>query len=208
MMLAIFSMLMRTTSITLHKTMTMTVHNQYPDIELVSPVYFCNRGTYYEYTVERADGGAAMKTGFRFDPNQDESGGVLMYKVQRKSNTISDHQTSINAIYAKVVEEVSFLMRLLVTWKIKRSGEPKVHIMLIEYGSETALSEDKLAQLYDKVDDIPSVHNPSVWLICNNTALAAKYEVADEKDLELKITISRGVKNKDTMNPMWIDPER
>jgi hypothetical protein len=93
-----------------------------------------------------------------------------------------------------------------VTWNIKRSGKPKVNIMLVEYDDELVLNEDKLAQLYGKINDISSGNSSFGWLMYDNTVLVAKYEVAEEKDLELKITISKGAKY--TMNSMWINSER
>jgi hypothetical protein len=47
--------------------MAIAVHNEYPDIELVSPVYFCAGGTYYEYPVEKKDKGIMMKFDFRIN---------------------------------------------------------------------------------------------------------------------------------------------
>jgi hypothetical protein len=210
-------------SLTLHKTMVMTVHNQYPDIELVSPVYFCNCETCYEYPVKGKDVGVTMKIGFRFDLDQDDPGGILMYKLRRKRNERFDHQSIIDTIYAKVIEEASKMMQLLVTWKIERLEEPNVNIMLVEYGNESALNEDKLIQLYDKVNDIhfysleetffdhDSLSFDSsrhTWLMCDNTVLAVPYKVVREEDFELKITISQEFRDLDTIKSMWIDAER
>jgi hypothetical protein len=206
MMLMIFPMLMYVFSLTFRGAMNMTVHNLCPDIELASPVYFCNLVKYYEYPVKRTNTGTMMTIDFRFNPDQDESGGILMYEIQRKNNVKSDHQANIDTISAKVIEVASKMMRLLVTWKIKRSGKPKVNIMLVEYDDELVLNEDKLAQLYGKINDISSGNSSFGWLMYDNTVLVAKYEVAEEKDLELKITISKGAKY--TMNSMWINSER
>jgi hypothetical protein len=207
-MLAIFPMLMCAVSLTLYKTVVMAVHNRHPDINLVSPIYFCNRGIYNGYSVERMNIGAMMKIGFSFGLDQDEFGGILMYEVQRKRNTVSDHQSSIDTIYAKVIEEALKRMQLLVAWKIKHFEEPKVNIMLVEYDNELVLREDKLAQLYERVNDIPFGHNPSRWLMYDNTALRVTYEVMRKTGLELKITVSQGVRNLDTIRLMHINSER
>jgi hypothetical protein len=55
MMVTIFPMLMYVISLTLYRTMAVTIHNRYPDTELVSPVYFCNHGKCYEYPVEKVE---------------------------------------------------------------------------------------------------------------------------------------------------------
>jgi SepF-like predicted cell division protein (DUF552 family) len=174
----------------------MTVHNPYPDIELVSPIYFHNCRTCYEYPIERMATDIVARIKFEFDPDQDESEGILMYKVK---NLRSEHQSNTD----QVIKEALKMTRLLVTWKIKHLEEPKVHIVLAEYDNE--LSIDKLAQLYDKINNTPTDHSPLVWLMCDNTALVTAYEL---KDLELKITISEGVRNQDNIRAMWINSER
>jgi hypothetical protein len=210
MMLAIFPTLTCTVSLTLQKTMIMTVYNLYSDIELVSPMYFYNCETYYEYP-EIMYIGTMMKIDFRFDSDQDEPGGILMYKVQRKETTRSDHQFSIDAISAKVIEEVTKRIRLLVAWKIERSGKPKVNIILVECDNETVLDKDKLAQLYDKIDNQPSRHyefSERTWLMYPNTVLETAYWVVHEEGLGLNIIISDGIEDEDVMRPMWIDSTR
>jgi hypothetical protein len=197
-------------SLALCNTAIMTVHNQYPDIELVSPAYFCNRGTYHEYPVKRMDNNTIMKISFRFDIDQDESSGILMYEAQRKGNTRFGHQSNVDPIYAKVIEEALKVMRLLVTWKVKRSWGPKVNIMLVEYDNGFALNEDKLAQLYEKANDIPSGCNlyGCAWLMCDNTTLDVTNEEVEKPDFESKITISEGFVNRHTIRSRWIDSER
>jgi hypothetical protein len=92
MMLEVFPMLMYTISLALYETMVVAVHNHYPDIELVSPVYFCDGRTYNEYTVEKTDVGTVMSIGFRLGLLDELPNGILMCEVQRKGNTKSDHQ--------------------------------------------------------------------------------------------------------------------
>jgi hypothetical protein len=140
-------MLMRNVSFTFPEKMVMTVHNRYLGIELASPVHFCNHGTYYEYS-KRTDTGAMMKLDFRSDPDQAESWGILMYKVQRRGTIRSNQQSSTDTIYAKVIEEASKKIRLLITWKIKRSEAPKLNVMLVEHDNTLILNEDRLVKLH------------------------------------------------------------
>jgi hypothetical protein len=198
-MLAIFPILMYTVSLTIYKTMVMTVHNQYPDIELVSPIYFCNHGAYYEYPVERTNTDTMMKIDFKFDHDQDALKGISMYEIRR--NTRSGHQSNIDTISAEATEDTLKIMRLLVTWKIGRSEKPKVNVVLVECSNDLLLSEDKLVQFYDRVNDIPSCHSASgcTWLMCGDTALAVRREVIRKTGLELKITISQGVRSLNTI---------
>jgi hypothetical protein len=208
MMLEIFPMLMYTISLTIHKTMAMTVHNQYLDIEPASPVCFCNRGKSHECLVERMNTDTVMKINFRVDPDQDEPKGILTYKVQRKRNASPDHQSNIDVTCTNSIEGALKMMQLLVIWKIERFWKPKARIMLIEYGNELVLNQDQLVQLCDKIDVIPTSYSSSRWLMCDNTVLTTKYEVVDEKDLELKVAISEEVENEYIVKPMWIDSTR
>jgi hypothetical protein len=201
-------MLICTVSLTLHETMAMTVHNEYPDIELVSPIYFCAGGTYYEYPIERTDKGVKMKLDFRINPDQDESGGILIYEVRRKENIGSDHQSSNDIIYATVIEEASKTTRLLVFWKIKQHGDPKASVVLVEHDNELVLDEDKLARLCKNVNDIPYDRFRDRWSIFNNIELAIWCRPFWREELKLKTEIFKGFRDEDNIRPMWIDSER
>jgi hypothetical protein len=208
MTLAISPMLMYIISLTLHKTMVMTVHNQYPDMKLVSPICFCNRGRRYKYRIKKTDTGAMMKYDLKFDFDQDTLEGILMHEIQRKENERSNHQSSINTAYTKTIEEASKMTRLLVAWKIDRSGGSKVRIILVECDDKLVLNEDKLAQLYEKINDIPPGYHAITWLMCDNTVLETTYEIEQKTGIELKITISEGDKDENTKSALWIDPMR
>jgi hypothetical protein len=201
-------MLICTASLTLHITMDVAVHNHCSDIELSSPVYFCNCETYKGYSVERIDDGAIMKIGFRYGINQEEYGGILIYEVQRKGNIKHDHQLSTDATPIKTVEDIYKIMRLLVTWKIDFSWNISARILLIEHDNELVLNSDKLAQLYGKIYGISSRYDSRTLLICKNTVLETTYKIIHEKGTELKMNISEEVENEYTMKPMWIDSER
>jgi hypothetical protein len=208
MILAIFLMLMCTASLTLNEKLNVTIYNRHPDIELTSPVYFCDDWTYNEYPIERTVASAVMKISFRLDFNK--PGGILMYEVQRMENAKSDYQSSTDATSAEADEDTSKVMRLLVAWRIEIFGESRVHVILVEHNNELVLNEDKLEQLYDKVNEqFSGLYNlsKSTWLVGVNIILEATYEVV-RKDLELKIAISKGVKDWNTGPALWIDPER
>jgi hypothetical protein len=197
-------MLICNVSFTFPETMVMTIHNLCRDIKLVSPVRFCNRGRYYKYSVKRTNTGIMLKTGFRFALNQDVLTGILMYKMKMKRNTRSNRRSNID----KAIEEESGMMRLLVTWKIEHFGQLKVNVMPVEYDDELVLNEDKSAQLYEKVNDIPTNYYRNTWLMHDNTVLAVAHEAMWKNDLELNIAVSKGVKDEHTSQPMWIDPKR
>jgi hypothetical protein len=209
MMLTIFLILTCAISLTLHMPMDVIIHNQHSGIELTSPVCSCDGRIYDEHSVERMGDGTMMKVGFRFDLLDKLPGGILMYEVQRKGNTGSNHQASTDTTSIEAVEDTPKRMRFLVTWEIDSSWKFNVRTMLVEHSSELILNEAKLAQLlYDKIYDIPSKYYSRTWSIFDNTVLQTTYETLYEKGRELKINISEGVEYKDTMNPIWIDSER
>jgi hypothetical protein len=216
--LAIFLILMCVVSLTLHMPMDVTVYNQCSGIELTSPICFYDAKTYNGYCIERMGDGAVMKISFRFGLLDKFPGGALIYEVQRKGNTESDHQSSTDTVSTTSVEDTSKVMRFLVTWEIKSPGRSRTRMLLIEHDNALILNEAKLAQLYNKVNDIPSgVYNwilkydgiyKSTWLMYDNTVLEATDEIIYEKGLELKINLSEGVKDKHAGSAFWIDSTR
>jgi hypothetical protein len=207
-MLVIFLTLTCTVSLILHETMAMTVQNRYSDVELVSPIYFCAGGTYYEYPVEKKDKGVMMKFDFRINLDQDVSGGILMYEIRRKGNIGSDHPSNNDTTYATVIEEASKMIRLLVFWKIKQHEDPGAGVILVEHDNELVLNEDKMAQLCENVNDMPSDNYRYMWSMGNNTELSIRRETFWRKYLELEIEIFKGFRDEDNTRPMWIDSER
>jgi hypothetical protein len=204
MMLAIFLTLMHAVSLILYETLDVTIHNQYPDIELASPICFYDGGISNEYSIEWIDD-ATVRTSFKshleFIPGQNKPRGILVYEVQRKGNTTSE-----------VVKNTSKIMRLLVAWKIFSWVAPQVNIMLVEHDNELILDEDELMQLYDKIDDPFSRYYDepfqSIQLVYENTVLDVIYEATHKEGLELKITISEKVEGENTELAPWIKEER
>jgi hypothetical protein len=201
--------LMHTVSLTLCKAMDITIRNQHPDIELASPVCFCNRGTYCKYPFERTDDGA-VKIGLRLDIDQDKSGGMLMYEVQRKGNIRFNYRSSIDTVYTKAMKEALKMKRLLITWEIKHSDKPKVNAILVEYNNDLFQNGDKLARLYEKTNGISFGREryEYIWSMYSNTALKTRYETIWRTSLELEITICKGFRNQINTRQMWIDSER
>jgi hypothetical protein len=125
--------------------------------------------------------------------------------MQRKGNAASNYPSNIDTIYTKVVEEASKMMKLLVTWESKHSKKPIVNVMFIEY--ESVVNEDKLMQLYDKINSISLDCKTFRRLICSRKILTVAYNVV-RNNFELKIIISERFKNLKTMKSIWIDPKR
>jgi hypothetical protein len=203
MILAIFHTLMYTFSLTLHKTVFINVHNRCSDVRLVSPVCFFNRGFHYRYPIKETWTGVMMKIGFNFDLDQDTPRGVLMYKVRRKGNTGFDHQSGVDNTSTRVTKEVLKMMRLLVIFKFVHSEKLKVNTILVEYDNKHVLNEDKLAQLYEKANDVYFGHDFSSWLMYDNTVLNIAHKVVQKISPNLEIAIARGIRYLNVIKPIW-----
>jgi hypothetical protein len=130
--------------------MDVTIHAQHSDFELASLVYFFNHETCNEHSVERTDTSAVTKISLNFDLDELPSG-ILMYELQRKGNSESGCQSIANNIFTEAIENTPKMMRLLVTWEIKNSGELSARAVLVEHDRNFVLNEDKLKQLYQKM---------------------------------------------------------
>jgi hypothetical protein len=83
--------------------------------------------------------------------------------------------------------------------------------VLAEHDNKLVLNEDKLAQLYDKIDEQLSRSSnlsKGTWSMCDDTALVATYKVMQKGDRELKIDISKEAKDEYTKSALWIDSGR
>jgi hypothetical protein len=57
------------------------IHNQFPGVELVSPVYASEGAKRYLSPDQSVDFGSTTQAGFDIDLNQDEPTGALIYKL-------------------------------------------------------------------------------------------------------------------------------
>jgi hypothetical protein len=128
-----------------------------------------------------------------------------MYKVQGKETDRPNQQSNIDT---KVIEEALKMMRLLITWKMEHLDGSKIDMMLVEYDDVSILNEDKLIQLYNKIDPTPFICYGITWLMCDNTSLNATCRLVYEESLGLEITISKGIENGDATKLMWIDSKK
>jgi hypothetical protein len=203
-------MLTCTASLIPRGTMDVTVNNHYSDFEISKPLYFCERRAHDGRPIERIGTGNMTKIGFRFGSERLPSG-ILIYELRRKGNVEPDYRLDVGIISLEPIEDISRIMQLLVIWKFDPSEEVTIHVMLVEHSNELTLNEDKLEQLYNKIDNQLPKHSDSrkrTWLVTASEVLAVTYKVIHEEDFKLKIDISEGVVDKDTIKPIWIDPYR
>jgi hypothetical protein len=135
---------------------------------------------------------------FRIDINEYRFESALLYKLQRKKGPKSNDQSNVDSTFT---EDTSTSLQLLVIWKSKSS----VRALLIKHSNTIAWNEDTLeksrsmhlALLRDNliVKDI--------WLLDNATVLMTTSK-RERASCVFEITVSEGVRENDTMEPLWV----
>jgi hypothetical protein len=169
----------------------LTIHNQFPGIELVSPIYASDSATCYPFPDQRIDVDSIMQTGFNIDLTQDGSTCALMYKLQRK-NTEQPND-------------------ILITWKVSSSKEFLITSYLIEHDESHILDSDRLMIVAKRSRTFNIQHSPieDTWLIYDNRVLMTSLNVTHEEECyKLEITVSETSVKDDTQRPRYIDLDR
>jgi hypothetical protein len=130
--------------------------------------------------------------------------GVIVYQLSPTS-TPSD-ETSANNTAAEANGDVSMRMELLVAWKIRRIHDPLLLILLLERPNNFTWNEDKLRKLILEVHSnrfkVPSGRDTNKWLIQDGKVLKTEMDVISRRNYKLAVTISEGVQDSHTTNPM------
>jgi hypothetical protein len=63
------------------EALNITIHNQYPSLELTSPVYFSTGTTCHASPSQKTDIGATVDISFGIDPKQEDFKCALLYKL-------------------------------------------------------------------------------------------------------------------------------
>jgi hypothetical protein len=181
----------------LQSPISLNIHNQCQDINLISPVYFVDGGKWHVAPDQKIDAHAIMRNCIEFDSEQDILKGALVYKMQRK-RTESD----------KSAQDKSRRIQLLVAWHVEPTKELNVRALLIEHDSE--LNEDKLRKLHQKY-----------WHLLNTRfGFIRNHRLSDEATI--LTTMSKAMnggyrwdiftfkkeKDKYAMEPLWTNSER
>jgi hypothetical protein len=181
------------------------VHNQCPDIELISPVYASNGATCYLSSDQRADVGSKMQADFSIHPGHKEAIGILMYKLERKST----YQSNDNIIPSE--DELS-CTQLVMIWKVYKSGKFHVYSAPIEHDRCRVWDRDSMMKLAESYELFDVIHSPvkHTWLTHNNNALlmTSLDVIRKEECYKLEMTISEGNIKDYTWKPRYIGLNR
>jgi hypothetical protein len=137
-------MLMYMTSLPMQPSFKLDIHNQCLNVNLASPIYIngdgleCHRPP--DYKVYAGD---TMRSGFMINKLDDESYGVLTYRLQRRQS----HG------FTETGENTSSATHLLVIWRISRFKKLYADVLLVEHAKAFTWNEDKLNKLYHENHD-------------------------------------------------------
>jgi hypothetical protein len=173
------------------------IHHQCPDIELISPVHASFGATCYISPDQRVDTGSTMQTSFNIDPDQEESIGVLIYKLQRKNANQFD-------------EEETTCIQLVMIWNVNNSREFRVISDLIEHDKGYVWDRFGLMELSECYALSNMQYGPieQTWLMHDNTGLMTNMNATRGACCKLEVMISEASINKDTQRPWYFDVNR
>jgi hypothetical protein len=193
-------MLTSTIRLTIKPTMKLKIHNQYPNVDLVSPTYVtgdtlaCYRPPSHEV---RAEG--IMQAGFIVDSDK-EADGALVYRLQKKQSCES----------TKIDESASRTIYLLVIWGFSEFKKLCVDVLLVEHDEMSTWSEDNLRELRRKNINWFRLGPDSAketWSLDDNTTLMTTFMIQNGGQL-LNVAISEVERNDGTRMPARIDSRR
>jgi hypothetical protein len=170
------------------------IHNQFPGVELISPVYAGKGARCYTSPDRKVYSGSTVRVGFKNHPFYKGFSGALLYKLQKK------HTYDVSCT------------RLLMAWEVRESGELFIVSHLIGYDKGRGWNKNRLAKLMKRHRIVADMrHGPieDAWLMYDNTVLMARVDVIRERAYyKLEMTISEGSINEDTRRPWYIDMRR
>jgi hypothetical protein len=176
------------------------LHHQFSDIGLVSPLYHVNGATCYLSPIQRVDVGSTMQAGFNIDPNQKESTGALMYKIERE-DTCQPIKEAISS------EDKVTCTQLLIVWKIDSHKGFRAALDLIKHDKSRVWNRDELMVLagrcrlfnaYSTIERTWSMHDNRVLMASLNAALEEEY-------YRLETIIYEGSIEDNARMPQYID---
>jgi hypothetical protein len=176
----------------------LTICNQFPGIELVSPVYASTGAKCCLSPDQSVDTGSTTRIGFNIGPDRKWSIGILMYKLQSK-------------IFDQSNEDESACSQLVTIWEFNSSKGFYVFLRLIEHDEGHVWDKDKLMKLAF-ICELVNIQNSIIektYLIRDNTVLIARMnEARKEAYYKLSVTISKASIKNETERPWYYDVNR
>jgi hypothetical protein len=182
----------------------LTIHHQFPGIELVSPLYASDDATCYLLPDQKVDVGSMTQAGFNIDSGRLNSRGILMYRLKRKNIDQSNEDIMSN-------EDEVTCIQLIVIWEVYRSGEIHASAFLIEHDKSRIWDRDRLMKLAWRYELFDIQYSPlgETCLMSDNTVLMMSVTLALEKECyKLRVTLYETTANDSTRKPWYIDIDK
>jgi hypothetical protein len=171
-------------SFTFHNVLSIIIHNECSDFELVSPSYLSRGVTWYIPPDQEVDANTSTRISFAKEITKNEFTSALIYRLQRKNIESNADNTSI---------------QLLIIWKFDKMDEFSARVLLIKYSNTITWDDNMLKKLHamdlTPLDDYADVSE--TWLLDDATMLTTTLMWDDEWPT-LEITIETG--NDDSMD--------
>jgi hypothetical protein len=185
----------------------MTIHNHYPDLELISPVYCSKNAICRVSPNQQIVTDDIVGASFEIVPKQKDVKGVLLYKIQRKYVTRAGNYHNSNAAS---INYATASIYLLVVWDIE-NGWDDFRVCLIECTDDFTWDEDKLWSLrHQYIDQFLKNYNyrTIIWLMSDNSVIKTRYDITYGSDYKLDIVLSEGTGQYAMKEPIKTDPKR
>jgi hypothetical protein len=180
-----------------------TICNQYPGLELTSPVYYSNGTTCYVAPSQRITAGNIAEASFGIASRKENVNGALLYKLQRKYTTKTGNQP--NRSTASTEDTVTNVY-LLVVWNEDYYNFSRTY--LIECTDESTWDEDILWSCYWSGND--TFRNDAetftiTWLTHGNEVVKIRGGITYGSEYRLDIVISEEVGIVGMKKPIKLD---
>jgi hypothetical protein len=179
----------------------LNIHNQCSNIDLLSPEYVTGYKTEcYKAPSYEVGAGNTMNSGFVIYDPSDESGGTLIYRLQRKQSYES----------TEISEDASRSAHLLVAWSMPGLKKLYADVLLVEHEEGFDWDKDDLKCLYRENFDRFRFFLDSAtetWSLNNNAALMTTFEIMNKGQI-LDVTISEVKRDNGTRIPAQVDLKR
>jgi hypothetical protein len=189
------------------EALRVTISNQYPDLELTSPVYYSTGTTCYISPNQQTVFGTRAKASLGIGSQKGSFKGALLYKLQRKHTTKAGNQLNNNIVSIK---NTATDMYLLVAWNVEYYIH-QFYVCLIECPDNFILDEDKLWALCNQYNDqfYKDYYYKSItWLMHEGEVMKIRHKMTYGPNYKLDIFISEEAGYYNTKGPAKIDPKR
>jgi hypothetical protein len=171
------------------------IHHQFPDIELVSPIY-ANRFARCDLRPgQNVNAGSVMQTCIKFNPKRNNPIGILMYKLKRKNTDKSNEEATC--------------IQLVMIWRVNKSKSFNAASLLIGHDKFQTWNRHKLMKLTEvvyKPYDIQQCPVEETSLLHNNMVLSTRVNITrEEKCCKLEVAIDETSGEGDTLRPPCLD---